>query len=511
MKWLYFLICAGALLVQPVQAQEQEDETLPIVEGFAYSWTNEILFPMAVRFRFVFERPMRAVAGATISIAWDDRAPVTYDIDIEDPVASGPFYSELDYIWEIPTEAGVSLFEEGDVVFEWEVTDRQGQTARVRDALTLQDERVVWVQSQDPDEILHLTVAADGPSAEQIRRSVMPVYQMMAANTGAAPRFNVVLYSQAVDATGCMLAEDEETGDDVLVAGSPTSFMQVPCDLQRAAAVYAGGGYQVVQSVGTTASGAQAALIPFLSQHFYAPLWESTSVPPWFIHGLTRFYAPTSKAPLLLTVRSAARVDNLLPLASMASAAEEDALWQAQSYAMVLYIADEIGVPALFELANRIAESPSDWQTAYEEATGQPLAVLLTNLRRWLFTGAATLAFDYTPYQPETPTPLPSPSATPFPPTATPTPTQTATPTITPSITGVHSPTPTLTSTPTLTPTSRPPTLTPRPASSLYTPTPLPEPGLLDDPVNRLGIVALLSIVAAILMLVYWLMGRRDD
>jgi hypothetical protein len=171
-----------------------------------------------------------------------------------------------------------------------------------------------------------------------------------------------------------------------------------------------------------------------------------------------------------------------------------------------LYIADLIGVQGLFDLA-----AADSFDTAYEQATGQALTALLPNLRRWIFTDQASSAFDYTPYQAETPTPTPSRTLTPFPPTATNTATVTATLTLTPSVTGELSPTPSLTRPPTRTHTPLPPTVTPRPPSSLYTPTPAPVQTVFDNPISRLGIITVLLIALAILGLIYVLLGRRDN
>ena len=184
--------------------------------------------------------------------------------------------------------------------------------------------------------------------------------------------------------------------------------------------------------------------------------------------------------------------------------AVDDPLWQAQSDAMLLYIADQIGLDALYQLAR--AAEPFD--TAYASAVGQPLDALLPNLSRWIFTEPAVGAFSVSPYQQETPTPTHTATATQ---TLTPTVTHTPTVTLTPSVTGTLSPTPSATPRPTNTPIPPPPSVTPRPAGSLFTPTPIPAPNVLQQPMGRFAIVTFLLLLLAILALLYWILSRRHD
>jgi hypothetical protein len=53
--------------------------------------------------------------------------------------------------------------------------------------------------------------------------------------------------------------------------------------------------------------------------------------------------------------------------------------------------------------------------------------------------------------------------------------------------------------------------VTPRAASSLFTPTPVPEPNLLQEPLGRFAVATTLLLLLAILALIYWIMSRRND
>jgi hypothetical protein len=138
----------------------------------------------------------------------------------------------------------------------------------------------------------------------------------------------------------------------------------------------------------------------------------------------------------------------------------QQAIWQAQSYGMVLYIAQQIGVEATFALARA-----EDFAAAYSQATGETLTALIAAWEAWVFTDEAVRVYSYSIYAPTTPTP-----------TATFTPTLTRTPrppTETPTLTPDYSPTPRPSRTP-IPPTR---TITPLPAQSfLLRPTAAPTP-----------------------------------
>lgn len=505
-SWAVLLV--SALLVAGGVVYGQNE--LPVAEGFVFKWGNENIFPSGVRFFITLSRPADDLEEVTLTIETGDQEPFTQEIDLASPVASGPSFTDLDYVWIFPDDSTLRLFSDEDAVFEWRARDAIGQTARVRDRLLFKDDRVEWVRSEDPSRHIHLTVSASGPSPDQIRQSTLHSYDLMSANTGAAPEFDILLYPPDVNPTGCEQVQDAETGEAMLAARGPVSGITLPCDPDRSRRLFEISGLDVLQSDGTTIAGAQSALVRFLTRQFYGTVWGEADVPDWFLSGLTQFYQPASKAHQLLPVQNAARTDRLLPLREMAVERPDDSLWQAQSYAMVLYIAGHAGVNGLFDLATDLANATS-FQAAYEAKMGQMLDALLPNLRRWVFSSTAASAFDYTPYQPETPTPVPSRTRTPFPPTATRTATATATITLTPSVTGVLSPTPTDTPTITRTATPLPPTVTPRPPGSLFTPTPVPAAGLLDDPTTRLGVIVVLLILLAIVGLAYLIVIRRHD
>lgn len=507
MKYLLLVLIIVAL----GQVAAQETPELPVQEGYVFKWGTDVIFPEGVRFRLTLSRPVEQLTAVSLRIEPVGLEPVTVEIDLEEqePISNGPSHSEWDFIWEFPDGFAPRLFEIEDVIFEWRAEDFSGETAFVRDGLLFTDQRVMWEISEDPLGNIHLAVPEDGPSARTIRDSVRLPYNLMSANVGRVEVLDIILYHADVDPSGCEAVENEETGEEEIVAQDIFLQVKLPCDPAQSAAVFAASAGDVVQSAGTTVNGARAALVAYFVRQFYGPMWTGVDVPAWFESGLAEFYTPDNHAPLLLPVRAAGRTERLLSLEAMAQAADDD-LWRAQSYAMVLYIADRIGVDGLFGLANNL-QGESSFTEVYEREMGQPLNALLPGLGRWLLTDAAMSAFAYQPYSVETPTPTVTRTASPFPATATDTPTVTATVTVTPSVTGVLSPTPSDTPTLTRTPTPRPPTVTPRPAGSLFTATPTPVPSLIENPVSRLGIVVVLLIVLAIIGLVYLIVMRRND
>jgi hypothetical protein len=128
---------------------------------------------------------------------------------------------------------------------------------------------------------------------------------------------------------------------------------------------------------------------------------------------LAEFYLPTLRTSLLETARRASRNNLLFTLDEMNTLPDEQLeLWRAQSYGMVLYIAQQIGVQNLFELARDSAT----FTTAYETAMGQPLTRLTGNWERWIFTNAAENAYAYNPHMAVTATPTMTPTPTEPPP-----------------------------------------------------------------------------------------------
>ena len=489
--FICLLLTGSALLAQDAA------EELPVEQGYVFKWGGETLFPGGARFQVTLSRPVTDLRLVTLRIEFNGQT-INRTMDLKNPVVDAPLYSEFAYIWPFPDNAELHLFEDHEVIYEWQALDSNGDVAQVRDTLLFRDDRLDWVQETDPQGFVNLTVPTGGPSPDQIRKSVQVPYNLISANVGRVETFNVLLYTD-FDPLSCADHVDEKTGEHEAVTYSRVdSEAFVPCDPAQAQRYFDLSHEALVTSGSSTLTGIQTALVAYFTQQFY----PDRNLPGWMVSGLSDLYTPSDKTRFLLPLRDAARTNRLLSLDAMA-AASDDPLWQAQSYGMLLYVADQIGLEALYQLA-----SAGSFDTAYASTVGQPLAALLPNLSTWIFSEQAAQAFSVSPYAQATPTPTATNTPTL---TLTPTVTDTPTQTLTPTVTGTLSPTPTETPRPTHTFTPLPPSVTPRPAGSLWTPTPVPQPNLLQQPVARFGVVAFLLLLLAILALLYWILSRRHD
>lgn len=324
-----------------------------------------------------------------------------------------------------------------------------------------------------------LSLLAQEGRAAALRNLFAPVYDLMALNTGRQPAIQIVI-AQAGLLPGCAL--DDEGSPVIVVEETPEPCAADLVDLQ--------GFMPLALAEGETL---ERGLTRALLEQFY----PDAAFPAWFASGLTDFYAPMPGGDRLLTVRDAARSSRLYAAARM-DAPQADVLWRAQSYGMILYILDHIGVQGLFGLAAQTG----DFRAAYSTVMGEPLESMIPNWQSWIFTRAAEVAYGITPYQ--APTRTPTVTNTPLP---TLTPSETPTPTPPPSATPTRGRAPTLT--PSNTPTPYPATVTPRPPGSpLIAPTETPAPPSTFA-LPSINIVAVLIVLLVILVLVYVVLSYR--
>jgi len=141
--------------------------------------------------------------------------------------------------------------------------------------------------------------------------------------------------------------------------------------------------------------------------------------------GLAGLYHLQADTPALQVARAAGRTESLIPLEGLMFDPPDDwpemkrELWEAQSYLLVLYLADRWGADAPFELAERLTNETGDFETIFTSVTGQSVRLFWVEWQRWLFAGVAEDATRWTPYLETTPTPTPTATATVIVPTAT--------------------------------------------------------------------------------------------
>lgn len=449
------------------------------VSGFVRDGSVDIAFPEAVRFAVNLTIPATQVTSAALTISPEGQPPITVMVDV---VGASVYYGEpearLIYVWPLTADQPLPLF--GSVAYQWTFTAADGSSGTLTDSFVFNDTRFEWLRSTDPQGQFDITIPrALSALVEPLRR----VHALLEKNTGRSLPYNLMLYDQP---SGCGYASltDQVSGSDVCRA-----FLA---------------GYQVLER--PTSVGAEDYFVGELVRAAYAPLWEGKNVPAWFVDGLAQFYAPSPKNALLLPAQAAARGGTLYSLRALMEP-NSAALWRAQSFGMVLYIANALTPQGLFDLARA-----DDFDAAYQSALGVPLSTLIPAWQQWIFTRAAESVYGITPYQPPTvvPSPTVTPSATPSP-TLTPslTPSRTPTLTLTPRGVRTYEPPPTLT--PSATATPLPPTVTPRPPGSLPTAsaTPTALQVTVAQPAFQAGIGTFLVLLLLLLVYLTVRLGNR--
>ena len=375
---LVLLGLTGLLLIGPWPVAAQGDET-PVVDGFVVEWMAEVIYPQAIRFSAVFGLPFTELTQIELTLQPSGGASRTITLNPAEAAGISATTTLLEYIWAFTVADAPPLFEA--VRYEWRTVAADGASASIRDEVIFQDTRVEWVRDEDPQDFFMLVAPADGPDLDRLGRSLIPIYNLLATNTNQTQAFNIIYYPSALSVDNCAPGPD----GDLIAVGTETEY-RLPCDPAQARALIAASGLDLVQGERGGFTGALAALVNYFTRRFYDPVWADTPVPPWFSEGLIRFYLPGAKGEDYALVAAAARRGNLYDLDAMRAARPSDALWRAQSYAMVLYLAREAGVPALFELA-RVGEDGEAFDAAYERLMGLPVRALIPDLSAWLRSG----------------------------------------------------------------------------------------------------------------------------
>jgi len=450
----------------------------------------EVLFPEAIRFSASVDVEIDSLSGAVLVIAPTGLDEVRVEVLLpsgEDDPPEG-----IAYLWSPPDQDPPDLFSE--IGYRWEIETLDGRRADFDGVLEFSDPRQPWLRVIDRTESIQLAL----PDGFVPERQLHDLLDLLNVNVGDLPSLRWAVYADV--SPQCERSQE----DDSLVAVAPQSGVSAPCRSGRAEVVYASSGYALIDLPGAGAD----ALLERIVRAAYEPHWAGKDVPAWFIGGLADFYDPALKVEDLERLRRANRGGSLLPLAALNAEAPADpetaALWRAQRYSLVLYLADQVGFAGLFELAR---VPGANFEATLAERVGAPSGLLIA-WEGWLFSRAAEAAYLLTPYQAPTATP-PPPS-----PTAPPTATRTPSATPTPVLTLTHTVTAFPTVTPSHTPTAAPPTVTPRPPGSLRTPVPdQPTQNALVDVLartdTRIALVTALLALVLILLIVTIRLDRR--
>lgn len=515
LKLTTILLFVALFCGQVVLGRAQSANPTPQPEqAFIQDWSQEVIFPSAVRFTLTLALPPDQVKDVTLTIKPENQSPITIPLDLGSTTIVGGPVTGIAYLWQIPADNPPILFK--DITFDWQATSQSGQSAKIEDKFNFVDQRANWLRDLAITNNLKLTLPNGKPSSstitpaytrtgiDNLTTNLKQVADLLAANLGSIPTFNLLVD----DTTLLPICTNNAKGESVAVATS--SNTEVACTPDLADKIFVLSGYTTLKLTSSTLGAIQSAVSNYIVEQSYASGWSGKNIPEWFQAGLTEFYSPDSKADLNAPALIAARSNSLLPLDVMAKTPATNTnadLWRSESYGLVVYIASQIGVKGLFKLATD-AGTAASFEESYQSATGKPINSLLGSFGRWLFTDAASGAFTFTAYQAATPSPTPTRTAT-F--TLTPTPSSTPTFTPSPTVTGVLSPTPLPSHTPTLTPPPAPATNTPRPAGSLNTPTPTPAQNTTATNVTNTNIsvgIIILAVGAIIVLIAAYILYR---
>lgn len=483
------LLMLLSLLINSVRAQETPQTTAePTTSDLFLSTSIELVSLDTLYSQFVMRPPADDFAQVTLTIAQAGWEGQTVEVDLADQAQVTEPFTDFTHLWNVNPNNPPSLFQ--DITITWSFQLTNGQQEEFVLTTIYADPRVEWRVDENPEGNVRLALPAGRFAPMALREPLAQVYDLMSENTDQQASVGVVVFDQTVPIDPCL--QDAE-GNSVIAEA------QIPCDLDDLNAIYEANGYAPVQVTNASFTEVQDAVTQSLFEALYTPLWQGRNVPEWFRYGLAQFYKPREKFDLLEKSRQSVRLNRATAdMSIVPQDADRLSIWQAQSYGMVQYMAEQIGVRALFELAREVSTEQSI-EALYEAAAEQSFDALIPAWGNWIFTDSAELAYQYTPYLPTTLTPAPSPTRTP---TLTPSLSPTITPTFTLTVTVGITPTAFPTDLPTNTPT---PTVTPRSLSSLFTPTPAPivtptsggdnTPIIVGGGLIAIGVVGLIAVL----------------
>lgn len=425
-----FVVLALLAPVAGRAALAQEDDDLGVIYGFQ----AEALFPAVIRFYVAVSVPVERIAEVSLTLraesGWERTIPVEPAANL---LSGTDRASELAYPWSLAGEDAPPLFE--PVVYAWRVVTADGQTSTAEDEFLVVDAaRGEWRSAGEAPLVLHWHNEDLGGGL--IQGEMLATVDLLRRHTGQSPQAAYAIYDPGDPL--CQEMADPETGDPIQVVVSRRDAVAFPCSREAFEGVYSRAGIAFVQRPSYGYTDLRDLLIRRMVSGTYRSLWSDAVVPDWFMTGLALLYQQRPGSAALSLARSAARTEALAPLAELQASPTEDApyrqraLWEAESYLLVLYLADRFGAEAPFELAGAIG--PQDFAAALRAQTTLDEVGLWNAFNRWLFLEAADRAVLWTPYLSTTPTPTATATHTLPPPTAT----ATLTPTITPTATSTY-------------------------------------------------------------------------
>jgi len=487
---------------QLVMAQTPSEE-LPLDTTLILAEQIQIYFPTALQVDVTLATRTETVTSGSLTLFQTSGYQQVIEFDVEADVNTETIdtvaYTKQ-IIFDDPNDAPAP-FEPINYRIDF-ITDT-ARTERVGEVL-FQPNRGVWQQRDATPFIFYWHNPALG--IPTILDNLTPVYDLLQQHTARTPQYKFVLYDNDFMMCDTITTASEDGASIEQLIYSP-NLPDVPCSKAAMTAYFETFGIALIQPEESGFAPLENALIDFVVQDFYAPLWNDTA-PEWFMIGLGQFYRQSDHLRNLVLAQTANQQRQLLPYESLklSPIESQEILWKAQSYLLLSYLADTFGAEMPFIIARSISQD-TDFAAALTRHTELTEDMLYRGWVVWLQTPEAEKAVSWNPYLPDTPTPTTTPSDTPVPPT--PTITNTPTVTITPSSTSLigRLPTQAAVQNSPIPPTIRPTiTNTPLPAGSFNQPTETPPPP--EDASGGLPCGA--SAAIAPMLGIAWLHRRRQ-
>jgi hypothetical protein len=524
--WVVLLALAAALLPlasgirvgaqggteEPVPATEappegaEAEEPPPDTHIFGYSTSPR--FPIVVGFVLNVDVPVDEITAAVLTVS----QPTGFERRLAfDPLAdyvsdSGPEFTNLRYDWFLLEDTPLTPFE--TVNYTWQIETTDGVLSSLTDSFVLVDAAAgTWRTTGTAPLTLHSYKSS--LAADRVQLDVLAAYDLLMRRTGRSPLFEFVIYEPTADF--CARFKDERTGEtqSAVVADN---LIVYPCTEADYDALYERAGMTPIHRTNASFTELEDMIVAAMARQVYGDLWGDATVPAWFTEGLAGMYGLRPNLSALARARMDIERRTLLDYGALGVEPGEDSdvqvqqSWKAESFLLILYLADRFGADAPFDLARAIPNTEGGFEAALHDLTGTDLAGLWEPFLAWVNSSAADSAAVWTPYLPVTATPTLTPSATPVTPTLTPTITLTPTDTLTPTPPGpppptaivhVASATPQVRPTNTALPPGSLPTLAPTSTASA----PAEDTGSDVDPVmiGAIGAVAVLGLLVIVL------------
>ena len=458
--------------VQDSYAQDTTTPPATVARPARLLTTATSLFPQGIYFQLQVDLPSDlTVESLNLLIQPLDqpatRLSIPLENNVEVSVSEGFVFANV--VWDV-TDNPPPLFD--SINYTWEVQLSDGTEVDETTQMIFVDQRVEWDIAHSESIPLKVAIASGGGSANRAVEEFQLMHALLENYLGelSTPPFNFAYYRETFG-EGC--TQNAEGLNRILLN---ELAIELPCEPAQAYALYRASNFESVALSPFGYSAIQTHLTEQLIERAYAPYWAGQSVPSWFRYGLTELVNPAVEPTFLGDLLEATRTEQLFTLDEMNRRLLKDDprydLWRAQSFGLVVYLAEQYGLEALFELSRTIANYES-FEVAYQTIIGESLQSLLPTWELWILTPNVPTTFRVNFYLSATATPTSTATATDIPPSPTATFTSTATATATATLPSAVL---RLTVSPTDTPIPATATVTPRPASAIFTATPSSTP-----------------------------------